>query len=87
MKDIGDPFVPPAHDLYYLKRVQAAGTQGSVLELFRPDSLHSGFFVSQLTQALAAMHAWIATGNRPTPDWARFGFQPFQPKPFPYLPN
>jgi hypothetical protein len=96
IKDIGDAIVPPAHDLYYLNTVQAAGTQGSVLELFRPEPVprglspdinHQGFFVSQLIQALAAMHAWIATGNRPTPDWASFGFRPFQPKPFPYLPN
>jgi hypothetical protein len=94
MKDIGDPFVPPAHNFYYLETLAGAGTQNLAIELFRPESTprgrssdldHCGFFVDQLTESLAAMRGWIASGEQPNVSWPSFGFRPFTPVPFPYL--
>jgi hypothetical protein len=91
IKDIGDGVAPGSNDYYLHEAAAAAGDAGRLVELFRAEMNHAGFFTSQVVEALAAMRLWIETGRRP--DASRFqvanpgvgDFVPFTPGPFPYL--
>jgi hypothetical protein len=86
-KDVGDPLLPTAHDFYYRQALEDAGADDLLLQLFRPEVNHCGIFTDQYVAAIEAMRAWIDTGERPEVDWRSLDLVPFEPKPFPFLPD
>jgi len=92
MHTIDDPLSPIQGETLYKELVESAGKGNRLLQVWTGDQPgHCEFNPQEFVGVIQAMHSWLKTGKRPSPDDNNFfptssGFvQDFNPGPWPYF--
>jgi hypothetical protein len=67
MHAIGDPSVFVEHEAAYRAAVRNAGRDSFLVQTFTTESEHGELSNAEYANSLAALHAWVSSGRKPTP--------------------